>query len=290
MNKLHSSLGMEPQEVLVQGLASGSENISRWRVKLFFTRLHEKDAAMWLSGWMFLLLSGIFTLGLQWDTREILGLNPWIKPIKFSLSISIYLWTIGWLLSELKLSQKVSAFFRWSIIGTMWLEIFCIALQSARGTTSHFNEATPFDGAVFGIMGAGILWNTVIAFCIWVVFFLPKKLTDELKARKTYLLSIRWGLFLFLAGSAVGGIMVKTFGHTVGSVDGGPGLPLVNWSTIAGDLRVAHFFGIHAIQVLPLLGFILESKPSRWIHGLSLLYMAWLTWVYFQAAMALPFL
>ena len=34
------------------------------------------------------------------DTRLILGINPWIKPMKFLISITIFLWTVGWFMPE----------------------------------------------------------------------------------------------------------------------------------------------------------------------------------------------
>ena len=62
-----------------------------------------------------------------------------------------------------------------------------------------------------------------------------------------------------LVGLLEGFAMVALNGHAVGVPDGGPGLPLVGWSTTGGDLRIAHFVGMHALQGLPLLAAALAA-------------------------------
>jgi hypothetical protein len=60
--------------------------------------------------------------------------------------------------------------------------------------------------------------------------------------------------------------MVAHGQSVVGVAPGGPGLPVVNWSTTGGDFRVSHFLGIHALQILPIAGWLIgqmEGLPRR---------------------------
>jgi hypothetical protein len=88
--------------------------------------------------------------------------------------------------------------------------------------------------------------------------------------------------------------------HSVGVEDGGPGLPFIGWSTEGGDLRVAHFFGLHAMQALPLLALALtlsavrrRTRPGQRtavviIGGLA--YVGWIMLLTWQALRSQPVL
>src|SRR5689334_21611153 len=95
------------------------------------------------------------------DSRLILGINPWIKPAKFLVSITIFLWTVAWFMPETENRPRRRGLVRWVIGPAMAIEMICIITQVIRGTTSHFHVATAFDGMIFGIMGNTILLNTI---------------------------------------------------------------------------------------------------------------------------------
>ncbi|MCH8478743.1 MAG: hypothetical protein LAT56_12485 [Wenzhouxiangella sp.] len=165
---------------------------------------------------------------------------------------------MAWLLGELKQPRWLIAAISLVILLSMSLEQFLITLQAARGTTSHYNNATPFDSAVFSLMGFGVAANSFAVLLALLMFC-----TNIIAKRPAYTWGIRLGLAIFLLGSAQGFMMIANQGHTVGLADGGAGLPILGWSSQAGDLRIAHFIGIHAIQVLPLAGYLLDHSSLR---------------------------
>ncbi len=221
----------------------------------FFAELYRRNALLTLVGWLHVVALLATLVGFATDERTVMGLNTWVKPMKFMVSTAVFLWTIAWFTRYVRRPRWAMKTVSIVIAVAMVIESACILLQAARGTRSHFNFTTDFDAAIFQAMGVMIGINLLM---VVVVLFLFSKPTVRLAP--AYLLGIRAGLVLFLAGGAIGGYMIVYGAHTIGAPDGGPGLPLLNWSTSAGDLRIAHGVALHALQLLPLAGFGL----SRW--------------------------
>lgn len=240
----------------------------------FWEEMHRRGRWLTRFALAHLLVLAVLLSLMAFDDRQITGVNIWLKPAKFALSITIYLATMAWLLGELKQPRWLIAAIALVIIASMSLEQVLITLQAARGTTSHYNIATPFDSAVFSLMGFGVAANSLAAFMTLMLFCFYKS-----GDRPAYFTGIRLGLVVFLLGSAQGFVMIANQGHTVGAPDGGPGIPVIAWSTVAGDLRVAHFIGVHAIQVLPILGYALDRREWRLPTRLVLIWLSSLAYL-----------
>lgn len=227
-------------------------------LRSFFGELERRDPLLARVAWLHAGLALVFLAAMPLDGRSVLGADPWLKPFKFAVSIALYLFSLAWLLGYARPAapRAASAVSRGASLA-MLVEIVCISLQALRGVPSHFNHATAFDDGVFGLMGLMIALNTVLVALLLGVFVCrPVELpTPELWG-------IRCGLVLMLLASGVGGLMVRHDAHSVGGVDGGPGLPLVGWSGEHGDLRPAHALGLHALQLLPLAGYLLARRPA----------------------------
>ena len=223
------------------------------------------------------------------DSTEILGINRWIKPMKFFFSIAVYVWTVAIYLNFLKGYEKAVRNISWLTIFVFFVEMVIIVTQATRGTTSHFNNETALDGMLFSIMGLAIVLNTVLAGYLLYAYF-----KAEIDLPRSIVWGMRLGLILFLASSFEGGYMSTQIGHSVGIADGGAGLPVVNWSTKGGDLRAAHFIGMHAFQAVPFFAYTLERYKVRSATALTFvfaaLYFAIFTAVFVQALIGKPFL
>ena len=263
------------------------------RINGFLSDLWQNERPLMASGFGFVILFVIFAAVSLVDSTQILGINRWIKPMKFSISIAVYLWTLAGYLYFLRGRETASRVIGWGAAAMLVGEIILITMQAARGTTSHFNLATRFDGAVFSLMGMMIVVNTALIVYLTYLYF-----RERFELPKAVLWGMRFGLIVFLLASVEGGYMSAQIGHSVGVKDGGAGLPFVNWSSEGGDLRVAHFIGMHALQAIPLFALMLVWIEKRFTAvnataltvSFSVIYAAATALTFYQAAIGQPLL
>jgi hypothetical protein len=216
-----------------------------------------------------------FVVGVFADSRAITGQPAWLKPTKFGLSIIIYTLTILWLLGHIRSEKRwigrAVNLIAWTILSVFVVEMAVIVLQVVRGTSSHFNVATPFDASLWAVMATAIV-------VLWLAnFVLAAVLLFQRFENPAFAWSLRLGLVIAILGMGQGFLMtsptaqqlagwqagepITVIGaHSVGAPDGGAGLPVTGWRTDAGDLRVGHFVGIHALQVVLVIGWFVTRR------------------------------
>ncbi|GAB4020870.1 hypothetical protein GCM10028808_63830 [Spirosoma migulaei] len=249
-----------------------------------FSTLQVRNIILYQLGWCCMagmLVCAVLALITQ---TQVLGINAYLKPMKFFASTVILCWTMAWYLAELPQKGSVRVY-SWMFVFVFVVELGIIIWQASRGKLSHFNLSTPIDGLLFSLMGVAITvftgWTAYIGFLFFRL--------DTTTSSPAYLWGIRLGILLFVVFAFEGFMMAGRLAHTVGAPDGGPGLPVLNWSTRFGDLRVAHFFGMHALQLIPLFSYYIARQPIHVII-LSVFYFLLVTFLLMQALASKPLL
>ena len=233
--------------------------------------LRRASAPLTITALAMLVVLALTLVGLVVDSRVVAGAPVWLKPAKFAASIAIYNFTLAWIFTYLKEWPRLRSIVGWITAVVMVVEIAIIGGQAFRGTTSHFNAATAFDIALFAIMGLGIVVQTMssvaVAVALWRHTFADAALGWALRLGMTMTVvgAFTGGLMTTpteeqLASARAGERMMIAGAHTVGAPDGGPGIIGTGWSTEHGDLRVPHFLGLHALQVLPIIALLLVRR------------------------------
>lgn len=265
-----------------------------------------KQAYAWHRPLMFvaglMALSAVVSLvGLVIDPRVVTGLDAWAKPLKFSISILLYCITWAWLISQLPRGKRIAHAAGTVIAITIAIEQVIIVGAAATGTTSHFNVSTPLATALWAVMAVSITVLYIASLVTSIALFFWR-LPD-----RSFTAAVRLGAFIALLGLGLAYLMTSPTAsqlsdfrgiagaHTVGLDDGGAGLPVLGWSTVGGDLRIPHFIGMHALQVIPLFALGLawvgrrlprlraERVRTRLVWIVSAAYLAVVALVTFQA-------
>lgn len=232
----------------------------------FLNELKTKNELLFYFGLVCLVFALLCLVLSKTTHTQVYNISAWIKPFKFSFSTFLYAWAMAWYCSYLP-STFNSSYFNWTVIILLGFEIVYIAFQANRGQLSHFNLSTPLYGALYSMMAIAASLVTIYTAYVGVLFF-THQFPD---LPKYYVWAIRLGIFIFVVFSFEGFVMGSRLTHTIGGPDGGQGIPILNWSYTYGDPRVAHFIGMHALQVIPLVSFyIFKDIKSTWI--ISVLY------------------
>lgn len=243
---------------------------------------------------LFLLMMLPSALALAVDPRTVNGISVWVKPLKFEVSLSVHALTLAWvllLLPVVERARRTITILAAVFVAAAVFEIAYIVLQAARGQASHYNLATPLARLMYGLMGIGAV--TMMIVTAWLGAIVLRRGEGP----RVLVLGAGLGLILgAVLGGLTGSYMAAQPGHWVGGIatDAG-GLPIVGWSRTGGDLRVAHFAGLHAMQALPAAAWLAwRALAPRWqapaVWGAAALVSLATVAVFMQATAGKPLL
>ena len=256
-------------------------------------------------GGAIMLCASLITLGLSViDPRLFQGVSVWHKPWKFQISTVLYWWSLAWFISYLGPTEQFSwnrRFIVWMSLIAGLFEVVYISWQGAFGLASHYNTSSPFYGAMYTAMAVFAVLLTSTAGVLGY-----KVLRDQAQTFATSLAlrhAIGWGLIISsVLGIVTGGFLggrANSGGHWVGgTTNDALGLMVLNWSRDGGDLRVAHFFALHAMQILPVMAMLFiwltpsmsANTSKRFIWLLAVAYSGFCILTLIQALSGAPFL
>jgi hypothetical protein len=231
----------------------------------FIHQIKQRNYTLFIYGLLCLLLSLVFIILTRYSSTQVYNVNAWYKPFKFAFSTFLFAWSMAWYCHYLpNFNIKL---FNWSVIVLLGFEIFYIAFQASKGQLSHYNISTPVYSALYSLMALAASAVALYTAYIGLLFFIY----DFPNLPNHYLWAIRLGIIIFVIFSFQGFAMGARLNHSVGAINDNSNWFIVGWSKTVGDLRVSHFIGMHALQVLPILSYYV-LKNTKLTVGLSLVY------------------
>lgn len=243
-------------------------------MRLFLFELYKRDKILFWLGWIHFLMF-FFCLGLLIFNHDIIaGENAWAKPTRYYISSGISLWTFGWFLHLINSKSQIKVF-SWLIAATLFFETTIIFIQSIRGVPSHFNTSNPFNAMMNGLLLFLMLIFLIVVTYITYLFFTQKKMPIS----QHYTWGLRMGLLNFVVFSITGLIMFAKLSHSTAGIGNDSGIIFFNWSMKHGDFRIAHFMGVHSLQIIPFLSYYLFTKKIQVINFSVLYFFATLSFL-----------
>ena len=249
----------------------------------FFIQLKTRNEVLFYYGILCLVSSLVFLILSQTTSVQVFNTNAWYKPFKFAFATFTYVWAMAWFCAYLpKFNVQL---FNWTIIVLLSFEVIYIAIMAGQGLKSHYNVSTPFFSAMYSLMALAASLVTIYTAYVGLKFWTGS--FPELETH--YLWAIRLGILIFVLFSFQGFLMGGRMNHSVGLDNDNSNLFILGWSKLVGDLRIAHFVGMHALQVLPILSFYLLRNNTLTILFAGI-YLSLASFTLIQALQGKPFL
>lgn len=227
------------------------------------------------------IVHGVVALVSLFSGESWAGPVSWRKPVVFAASFALLMVAMAWVLRLLPAR-------RWGWIPTIMLggfsiiEVFVITLQQWRGEPSHFNNHTPLDDALFGVMGTsvGMIILSIVIFFVWACV--------QFRGNGGERLAVLVGLIGVLVAGYIGGSMI-TEGDAVLAATGDVPYEVVFGA--AGSGKLAHFLGLHGLQFLALIAIVAPARQRLLLVAVGAVgYVALFTSVTLTAYAELPWL
>jgi hypothetical protein len=248
------------------------------------TELDRRQPLLARAGWASLALLLLCLAAMTVDTRLINGVSVWTKPAKFAASFVAWFWTLAWAWGVLEPAARHGRTARvvlWGTLAAGWFEMGWITFRGALGEPSHF-ATDPLGEVMYRLMGAGAVMLVALAA---VLGGLVLRRSDA-RQPPSWSFAVGWGLVLAGVLGGLTGATISALGtpHIGATLSDSVNFPPFYWSRDGGDLRAAHFLGIHAMQALPALALLLPGASTRLLALGAAIWVA-LTLATFAAAL-----
>lgn len=233
-------------------------------------------------------------LAMQIDPRLVNGISVWVKPVKFLLSFVVYYATLAWCFGYLPRAAQTRRAGRFVVVtalGAGLLEMLWLLAAAIHGVPSHFNTSA-YWGLAYQAAGAGavLLLAAILVQGLMIARARVPAMAPVFRASL-----VAGAVIAFVATLITAGFLASGMGHWVSGIPSDAnGMPLLGWSRSGGDLRVAHFWALHAHQALPIAGALIAAaglrRPYAALALVGVAYVALIAFTFFQALAGRPFL
>ena len=129
-------------------------------IRTWYLELYRRNRMLAFSGLVYLFITLVLAILPFFDSRELLGVSIWNKPLKFFISTTVLFWTVGWIMVDIQNKIAVSFISR-GVFLLLSAELISISYQIIQDKTSNFNISNPLNGEILGAIDVLIFLNSL---------------------------------------------------------------------------------------------------------------------------------